>query len=147
MSVSTSTLYSSGQVFHTLENQGSVYMGYSYTGSLGFAYAYRMPTPIGESMVSFTQPNAAYVSNFFMGTADGFWIHRVWNEGNFVGTFQMVNQKFSIPVKFDHIESVSMPFVDNVCGRGHGGGDCPSPSGAAILIMSAFLTKFRSRKQ
>jgi hypothetical protein len=71
-----------------------------------------------------------------------------------MGTYTFVDQEFSIPIPFSNIEVVAMgtgipvegvpePLCDH---RHHGGGDCPSPAGAAVLLIGAlFARQCRSR--
>jgi hypothetical protein len=71
-----------------------------------------------------------------------------------MGTYTFVDQEFSIPIPFSNIEMVAMgsgipvegvpePVYDH---GHHGGGDCPSPAGAIVLLIGAmFAPKNRNR--
>jgi hypothetical protein len=57
----------------------------------------------------------------------------------------MVNQDFAIPVQHDRVESITMPFggIDpNQCGREN---DCPSPAGAALIVIASAFAYGRKR--
>ena len=126
------------------EAQGGVYQSWGFTSPLGWHSAYSAPTPTGEAL------NAPTVAvdlphSLFTGFSDGFWVHRVFLDGHLVGTYTFTDQQFAVPVQYDYIQSVALPFTGTPeCGRG--GCDTPSPSGAAALLCAALFTRFRNRK-
>lgn len=150
MSLTQTTLYGTGNFFYNTEAQNGVYQNHAFTSRLNWNLDYTAPTPTSEAIVQPTQ-NVALPHNLFMGSSDGYWVHRVFLNDHLVGTFTFKDQQFAIPVKYDRIESVAMPFspaeIGPTCDH-HGGGDpChPSPGGAAALIISAVLVRLRGRK-
>lgn len=142
MLYTTNTIfYETGQKFHNIEDQGAVYVENSYTGPLTFDAATSMPTPTGEAIVGATEPSAVFLSRFFGGHSEGFWIHKVYYQGNLVGTFQMVDQEFAIPMVFDRIESVSMPSASDFLTTDHPTPSIPGPS--VVLVFCAALVVFK----
>lgn len=156
MSIATTTLYGDGNFFWRSSAQGGVYESTAYTARLDWNTAYTAPTPTGEALFAPTAA-VAYPHTLFTGVADGFWVYRVWLDGHLMGTYTFVDQEFSIPIPFSNIEVVSMGtgipvegVPEPLCGHGHhghhGGGDCPSPAGAAVLLLGAlFAPRKRSR--
>ena len=148
MSISnTSTIYTEGQVFHSSQNQGSLYMEVSYTNPLKFDNTLTITNSVYPSIVSPTQSNYAMPSSkFFMGSFDGFWVHKIYREVNLVMTVQGVNQDMFIPVSYDRIESVCMDLVpeeltDDPQYHPH----VPEPASALILTVAAALAFGRKR--
>ena len=147
MLTSVSTLYMPGQVIDRSVYQGSTYLGEHFDNPLTFDTAYTMPTPTTEAINPPTVPASIVGNNLFMGRADGYWIYKIYNHNNLVKTMQMVNQEFAIPVQHDKIESITMPFggTDPVtCGHGH---DCPSPAGAALIMIASAFAYGRKRNK
>ena len=151
MSISTTTLYGDGNFFWRSTAQGGVYENQAFTSRLDWGLAYTAPTPTGEAINAPTAA-VAYPHTLFTGSAEGFWVYRVWLDGHLMGTYTFVDQQFSIPIPFSNIEMVSMgsgipvegvpePVCDH---RHHGGGDCPSPAGAIVLLIGAMFTPKRA---
>jgi hypothetical protein len=128
------------------EAQGGVYQSWGFTSPLGWHSAYSAPTPTGEAL------NAPTVAvdlphSLFTGFSDGYWIHRVFLDGHLVGTYTFVDQQFSMPVQYDYIQSVALPFSATEVAGARGDDPCvPSPAGAAALLCAALFTRFRARK-
>jgi hypothetical protein len=143
MSVVTEYLGSGNFAVRTTA-QGGVYQTVGYTAPLSWHGAYSAPTPTGEAVNAPTEA-MALPYNLFTGFSDGYWIHRVFLNGHLVGTYTFTDQQFAVPVQYDYIQSVALPFTGTPeCGRG--GCDTPSPSGAAALLCAALFTRFRNRK-
>jgi hypothetical protein len=110
--MSVSLIYGQGNIFSTSINEGSMYVEVSYTKPLTFDNTLTITEPIGEAIDRPTVSNYPQVPhNFFMGSFDGFWVHKIYREGNLVMTVQGVNQDIFIPVSYDRIESVCMDLV------------------------------------
>jgi len=147
MSIAQTTIYGTGNFFYNTTAQNGVYQNHSFTSPLKWEMAYTAPTPTG---VAINQPteSVSIPQHMFMGFSDGFWIHRAFLDGHLVGTYTFVDQQFSIPVRYDYIQSVSMPTAPTPVFAGVAGDDpcVPSPGGAIALLMAAALTRFRVRK-
>jgi hypothetical protein len=144
--IPTTVFYGSGNYEVSTQAQGGVYQTIGYTAPLSWHGAYSAPTPTGESIAPPTV-GLALPHNLFTGASSGFWIHRVFLDGHLVGTFTFTDQQFSIPMQWDTVQSVAMPFTGTSeleCGRG--GCDTPSPGGAAVLLLSAVFARSRNRK-
>lgn len=149
MGIATSTIYGQGQSFSRSVDQGSTYLEYSYTNRIGFDSNFEITTPIRPSLYRPTVSNYPQVDkSFFMGSFDGFWVHKIYNDGHLVMTVQGVNQDLFIPTQHDRVESVSMGNMTNEvipCP------DCPvrppvPAPGVSILICAATICAFtRSR--
>ena len=135
--------YSEGNWQYRTEAQGGVYENWAYTAPLHWHGAYAAPTPTGEGL---NAPTAAVAMphTLWSGFSDGYWIHRVFLDGHLTGTYTFVDQQFTLPVQYDYIQSVALPFSPEIAAGRHGG-DCPSPGGAAVLIAAAVFTRFRAR--
>ena len=150
MSLTQTTLYGTGNFFYNTDAQNGVYQNHAYTSRLNWNFDYEAPTPTN---VAISQPTVGVdlPHIMFMGSSDGYWVHRLFLNNHLVGTFTFVDQQFSIPIKFDRVESVALPFTGVPaggieCSRGHGGCDTPAPGSAAMLIVAAAITRFRNRK-
>jgi hypothetical protein len=147
MSITPTTIfYGSGNYAVSTQAQGGVYQTIGYTAPLSWHGAYSAPTPTGEAILAPTVA-LALPHTLFTGESSGFWIHRVFLDGHLVGTFTFTDQQFSIPMQWDTVQSVAMPFTGTPeleCGRR--GCDTPSPSGAAVLLMAAVFARSRNRK-
>lgn len=149
MGIATSTIYGQGQRFSRSVDQGSTYLEYSYTNRIGFDSNFEVTTPIRPSLYRPTVSNYPQVDkSFFMGSFDGFWIHKIYNGGHLVMTVQGVDQDMFIPIQHDRVESVAMETVTNEvipCP------DCPvrppipSPGVTALLIIAAIFISWRHR--
>jgi len=147
---SNSVLYSSqGQKFSSTIDQGSTYLGASYENRITFDNTLTITEPRSEALAAPTVANYPMQTNsFFMGSFDGFWIHKLYLNGDLVMTVQGVDQDMYIPVFHDRVESVSMGFAE-------GGSipcpDCPvrppvpAPAAAIVLAFAAIVT-LRRRK-
>jgi hypothetical protein len=92
MGIATSTIYGQGQSFSRSVDQGSTYLEYSYTNRIGFDSNFEITTPIRPSLYCPTVSNYPQVDkSFFMGSFDGFWVHKIYNDGHLVMTVQGVN--------------------------------------------------------
>ena len=142
--VNTSTIYTEGQLFHESQYQGSMYMGVSYTKPLTFDNTLTITNPVYPSIQLPTVTNYDITSSkFFMGSFDGYWIHKIYNGDRLVMTVQALNQELFIPVPYTRIESTTLDCRDD--DHGHGP-HVPEPTGAALIGIAAALTVFRKRK-
>lgn len=150
---SVSTTYSSnGQRFASSIDQGSTYLGVPFASPITFDNTLTVTEPRTDALLEPTVANYPTVPNsYFMGSFDGFWIHKLYMGDRLVATVQSVNQDMFLPISHDRVESVSMGF-------GEGGSipcpDCPVrppvPSvGTAVIFgiaaIISFLTISRSR--
>jgi hypothetical protein len=140
----TSVVFGEGQKISVSQDQGSTYLGFSYADNLSFINTLNITNPINTSVVLPTQANyPASTNNFFMGSFDGFWIHKLYLGDRCVQTIQTVNQDFFAAVVHDRIESVSMgvmqPEICSDCRHPH----VPEPSIVLICIASTvFVRKY-----
>jgi hypothetical protein len=143
--MSVSLIYGQGNLFSTSINEGSMYVEVSYTKPLTFDNTLTITEPIGEAIVQPTVSNYPQIPhNFFMGSFDGFWIHKIYREGNLVMTVQGVNQDMFIPVSYDRIESVCMNLVpEELTDDPHP--NVPAP-GMGLLVAMATLVAFSRRR-
>ena len=145
--MSVSLIYGQGNLFSTSINEGSMYVEVSYTKPLTFDNTLTITEPIGEAIVQPTVSNYPQVPhNFFMGSFDGFWVHKIYRENNLVMTVQGVNQDMFIPVSYDRIESVCMNLVpeeltDDPQYHPH----VPAP-GMGLLVAMATLVAFKRHR-
>ena len=143
--MSVSLIYGQGNIFSTSINEGSMYVEVSYTKPLTFDNTLTITEPIGEAIVQPTVSNYPQVPhNFFMGSFDGFWVHKIYREGNLVMTVQGVNKDMFIPVYYDRIESVCMDLVpEELTDDPHP--NVPAP-GMGLLVAMATLVAFSRRR-
>ena len=148
MGYAVSTMYGEGQRFAASIDQGSMYMEVSYTIPLKFDNTLTITEPRSEAIVQPTVTNYPQVSHaFFMGKFEGFWVHRVYNNGNLKATIQGVNQEMFIPMNYDRIESFSMtteadnPEYEGPVGHPH----VPGPSAGLLFGMAAICLFGRKR--
>lgn len=145
--MSVSLIYGQGNLFSTSIKEGSMYVEVSYTKPLTFDNTLTITEPIGEAIVQPTVSNYPQVPhNFFMGSFDGFWVHKIYRENNLVMTVQGVNQDMFIPVSYDRIESVCMDLVpeeltDDPQYHPH----VPAP-GMGLLVAMATLVAFKRQR-
>jgi hypothetical protein len=145
--MSVSLIYGQGNLFSTSINEGSMYVEVSYTKPLTFDNTLTITEPIGEAIVQPTVSNYPQVPhNFFMGSFDGFWVHKIYREGNLVMTVQGVNQDMFIPVSYDRIESVCMDLVpeeltDDPQYHPH----VPAPGMGLLVAMATLVALKRQR--
>jgi hypothetical protein len=140
----TSTVFSEGQKISVSQDQGSTYLGFSYADNLYFINSLNITNSINPAVVSPTHANyPVAISSFFMGSFDGFWIHKLYLGDDYIKTIQTVNQEFFAPVFYDRVESVSMgsmqPEICSDCGHPH----VPEPS--IVLICMVFLVLIGKR--
>jgi hypothetical protein len=150
MITTTSTIYGEGQRFTSSNYQGSTYMGVSYTLPLKFDGSLSITTETKEAIEMPTVSNYTNTATpFFMGSFDGFWIHKLYREGNLVYTVQGVDQDMFLPIAHDYVESVAMITAGNEsipCP------DCPvrppvpAPSVSVMLGVAALFAISRKRK-
>ena len=145
--MSVSLIYGQGNIFSTSINEGSMYVEVSYTKPLTFDNTLTITEPIGEAIVQPTVSNYPQVShNFFMGSFDGFWVHKIYREGNLVMTVQTVDQDMFIPMHYDRIESVCMEFpTESIPYDGPVRPPVPAP-GMGLLVAMATLVAFSRRR-
>jgi hypothetical protein len=144
MITSVSTLYMSGQVIDRSVYQGSTYLGEHFDKPLTFDLSYTMPVPTTEAINLPTVPVSIVGNNLFMGRAEGYWIYKIYNNGNLVKTIQMVDQDFTIPIQYDRIESVCMNLVpEELTDDPHP--HVPSP-GMGLLVAMASVVAFSRRR-
>ena len=147
MGYAVSTIYGEGQKFSKSIYQGSTYLGVSYAQPLQFNQNFDVTTPIRESLYRPTVSNYPQVDkSFFMGSFDGFWVHKVFNDGHLVMTVQGVNQQMFIPAQHDRVESVSMGFsAETLPYYGPVRPPVPSPAVSAMLGIAALCAWGRKR--
>jgi hypothetical protein len=147
MGYAISTIYGEGQKFSKSVDQGSTYLGVSYAQPLMFNPNFDVTTPIRASLYRPTVSNYPQVDkSFFMGSFDGFWVHKVFNDGHLVMTVQGVNQQMFIPVQHDRVESVSMSFgAETIPYDGPVRPPVPSPGVSAMLGLAALFAWGRKR--
>lgn len=145
--MSVSLIYGQGNLFSTSINEGSMYVEVSYTKPLTFDNTLTITEPIGEAIVQPTVSNYPQVPhNFFMGSFDGFWVHKIYREGNLVMTVQTVDQDMFIPMHYDRIESVCMEFpTESIPYDGPVRPSVPAP-GMGLLVAMATLVAFSRRR-
>jgi hypothetical protein len=143
--MSVSLIYGQGNLFSSSINEGSMYVEVSYTKPLTFDNTLTITEPIGEAIVQPTVSNYQQIPhNFFMGSFDGFWVHKIYREGNLVMTVQGVNQDMFIPVSYDRIESVCMDLVpEELTDDPHP--NVPAP-GIGLLVAMASVVIFSRRR-
>jgi hypothetical protein len=137
--------YGIGNTEYRSEAQGGVYQNWAYTAPLTWHGAYSAPTPTGEAL-NLPTVAVSIPHNLFTGFSEGYWVHRVFLDGHLTGTYTFVDQQFALPVQYDYIQSVAMPFSPAEAAA-RGGDPCvPAPAGAAALLCAALFTRFRARK-
>ena len=146
--VPTSTIYNSnGQTFSRSEYQGAIYQEVTFTDRLVFDTQFTITEPRGEALTNFTVSNYPIIPNkHFMGSFDGFWIHKIFNGKQLVMTVQGVDQDLYIPVAHDRVESVCMGAIeldgDDIDGKIP---DVPAPGVLAVLSLAAIISVRRTR--
>jgi hypothetical protein len=147
MGYAVSTIYDVGQKFSSSIDQGSMYMEVSYTNLLKFDPTLTIMEPRSEAIVEPTVSNyVAATRPFFMGSFDGFWVHKVYNNGNLVMTVQTVDQDMFIPVQHDRVESVSMGLpTESIPYDGPVRPPVPAPGVGVILGLAALCAIGRKR--
>lgn len=130
-----STIYNSnGQTFSRSEYQGSTYQEVTFADRLRFDAQFTITEPLRGSLSGFTMANYPTVnSKYFMGSFNGFWIHKIYNMNHLVMTVQTVNQEMFIPVPYDRVESVCM----QVSPETNGGPNAPAPDVPAPGVLAA----------
>jgi hypothetical protein len=145
--MSVSLIYGQGNLFSTSINEGSMYVEVSYTKPLTFDNTLTITEPFGEAIDHPTVSNYPQIPhNFFMGSFDGFSVHKIYREGNLVMTVQGVNQDMFIPVSYDRIESVCMDLVpeeltDDPQYHPH----VPAPGMGLLVAMASVVALSRRR--
>jgi hypothetical protein len=124
-----------------------MYVEVSYTKPLTFDNTLTITEPIGEAIDHPTVSNYPQIPhNFFMGSFDGFWVHKIYREGNLVMTVQTVDQDMFIPMHYDRIESVCMEFpTESIPYDGPVRPPVPAP-GMGLLVAMATLVAFSRRR-
>jgi hypothetical protein len=146
MGYAVSTIYGEGQKFYESINQGSMYMEVSYTNPLKFDPYLSITEPHDEAVVPPTVSNYSLPGHsYFMGSFDGFWVHKIYRDGYLVYTTQGVNQDLFIPMSYDRIESVSMDVSADGHGHGHGHPHVPAPGPSMIVGLAALCAWGRKR--
>ena len=147
MGYSVSTIYDVGQKFASSIDQGSMYMEVSYTNPLKFDPTLTIAEPRSEAIVEPTVSNyVAATRPFFMGSFDGFWVHKVYNNGNLVMTVQTVDQDMFFPVQHDRVESVSMQLpTESIPFDGPVRPPVPAPGVGVMLGLAAIIAIGRRR--
>lgn len=149
MSIVKSTIYGQGQKFSESTYQGSTYLEATYTNQILFDSNFNVTNPTRQSFYGSTISNYPETSmSFFMGSFEGFWFHKIYNDGFLVMTVQGVDQDLFIPVQHDRVESVALETITNgtiPCP------DCPvrppvpAPATGILLCLAAICTFTRSR--
>jgi hypothetical protein len=147
MGYAVSTIYDVGQKFSSSIDQGSMNMEVSYTNLLKFDPTLTIMEPRSEAIVEPTVSNyVAATRPFFMGSFDGFWVHKVYNNGNLVMTVQTVDQDMFIPVQHDRVESVSMQLpTESIPFDGPVRPPVPAPGVGVMLGLAAIIAIGRRR--
>jgi hypothetical protein len=147
MDYSFSTIYGEGQHFYTTIDQGSTYLGFSFTSPLNFNYNYSITEPRGPALNLPTVVNySAPSNNYFMGNFSGFWVHNIYRDGHLVYTTQGVNQQLFIAIQHDFVESVSMSFAsESIPYDGPVRPPVPGPSVISALAVGALVFAARKR--
>ena len=145
--------YGSSTLYFTDRNFGysstSLYQGSNYVGIDGLN-----PTRFNYSS-EFLNPPSLYfqkeeVSNYvklpsmmFIGDFDGYWIHRLYLDGNLVMIVQGVDQQLFIPVIYDYVQSVCLSISPDAYSGASLTVDpiVPLPGTSLILGLSALLFK------
>jgi len=145
--MSVSLIYGQGNLFSTSINEGSMYVEVSYTKPLTFDNTLTITEPFGEAIDHPTVSNYPQIPhNFFMGSFDGFWVHKIYLQGNLVMTVQTVDQDMFIPMHYDRIESVCMEFpTESIPYDGPVRPPVPAP-GMGLLVAMATLVAFSRRR-
>lgn len=103
------TLYGQGLLPHGVRWQGSTYITQAYGAPLTFTQDFSFPSGWWEKAIEgSTMPAAEYNQTLFIGDVQGFWIFRLYLDGNLVGTYTFSDQQFVVPVTFDRVEAVAM---------------------------------------
>lgn len=103
------TLYGQGLLPHGVRWQGSTYITQAYGAPLTFTQDFSYPSSWWEKAIEgSTMPAAEYAQTLFIGDVQGFWIFRLYLDGNLVGTYTFSDQQFVVPVTFDRVEAVTM---------------------------------------
>ena len=139
----SSTIYNSnGQTFSRSEYQGAVYQEVTFAGRLRFDTQFTITTPLRDSLSGFTLANYPTVNNkYFMGSFNGFWIHKIYNMNHLVMTVQTVNQEMFIPVPYDRIESVCLQTATKSNESHPATSNIPAPGVLAVLGITVTLLK------
>jgi hypothetical protein len=153
--------YGSSTLYFTDRNSGysstSLYQGSNYVGIDGIS-----PTRFNWSS-DFLNPPSLYfqteeVSNYaklpsmmFVGDFDGFWIHRIYRDGNLVMIIQGVDQQLFVPVAYDWVQSVCLSISPDAYSGGSLTVDpIVPPPGMSILmgvcVVAVLLWSCRSRR-
>lgn len=145
MSITTTTLFGTGNAVYSLTPQGGVYQSWAYTAPLHWNRDYSQPTPTGEAITAPTV-GVSIPHNLFMGESSGYWVHKAYLDGHLVGTYTMVDQQFAIPVLHDRVESVCMGAIeldgDDIDGEVP---DVPAAGTVALLLIAAAGCRRRGR--
>jgi hypothetical protein len=82
-------------------------------------------------------------SMMFIGDFDGYWIHRLYLDGNLVMIVQGVDQQLFIPVTYDYVQSVCLSISPDAYSGASLTVDpiVPLPGTSLILGLSALLFK------
>lgn len=145
----SSIIYREGNFFTTSLYQNSTYMGVTYTHPLTWDSAYEITEPLHPSLNPPTISNYPVMpSHFFMGSFDGFWVHKIYSGDQLVMTVQGVDQDLFIPVFHDRVESVCMATQldgDDIDTTADCPPDVPSSGAMALLVIAAFGLRRRNR--
>lgn len=103
------TLYGQGLLPHGVRWQGSTYITQAYGAPLTFTQDFSYPSSwMQKALEGSTVPAAEYAQTLFIGDVQGFWIFRLYLDGNLVGTYTFLDQSFTIPVTFNRVEAMAM---------------------------------------
>ena len=145
--ISTSTTFNSnGQFFSRSEYQGALYQESHFANPLKWDNQFTITEPLGEALNNNTVANYPMMPNeYFMGSFDGFWIHKIFSEGRLVMTVQTVDQDMFIPVQHDRVESIAMSSGFLPATADCKPPDVPAPGVLAVLGIAA-VVGIRKRK-
>jgi hypothetical protein len=147
MDYGSSTLYFTDRNFgysSTSLYQGSNYVGIDGLNPTRFNYSSEFLNPPSLYFQKYEVSNYAKLpSMMFVGDFDGFWIHRLYLDGNLVMIVQGVDQQLFIPVTYDYVQSVCLSTSPDAYGGTSLTVDpiVPLPGTSLILGLSALLFK------
>ena len=145
--------YGSSTLYFTNQNFGysstSLYQGSNYVGVMGLS-----PTRFNFSSEMLNPPSLYYqegaVTNYgempsmmFIGDFDGYWVHRVYLDGNLIMVLKTDNQQLFVPVTYDYIQSVCLAISPDTYPIGSVGVDpvVPAPAAIALFGLSLILSR------
>lgn len=141
IATNNSTIFNSnGQFFSRSEYQGAVYQEVTFASPLVWDKQFSLTEPLGEALTNNTISNYPVNNNkYFMGSFDGFWVHKVYSNGRHVMTIQTVDQDMFIPVPHDTVYSVCMATELDGDDIDTEIPDVPAPGVLAVIGIAAII--------